>query len=127
MDNNTVSDMDMGDDDSSGVNEEHQQLYDDATLTDDTVIDPITIEAQGESDDPVEVLGVPQSELKEELDKRAFDGTGDTSGGGEPREYDEGINEVYEGTDDDLLNEQEDAADQASDELMDQDEAAGRL
>lgn len=89
------------------------RIYQDDLETDDAAVDPITIEQQGEDDDPVLVLGVPPEELKAELDKRAYSGTAKPDGAGEARS---GANTgVYEGTDDDLYNDQEDAADQASD------------
>jgi hypothetical protein len=103
------SDVDSRADESS----EQPRLYEDDLETSDTAVDPIMIEEQGEDDDPTLILGVPPEELKAGLDKRAYSGTTTPDGGGQvPTDADAG---VYEGTEDDLYNEQEDAADQASD------------
>jgi hypothetical protein len=91
------------------------RIYQDDLETNDTTVDPITIELQGEDDDPTLILGIPPDELKAELDKRAYSGTAKPDGGGEaPTDVDAG---VYEGTEDDLYNDQEDAADQTSDSM----------
>lgn len=110
------------DDDSNAVGGEEDkdtaELYDDDTVVDDTVTDPITIEAQGDADDPVKILGVPEDILKEEMDKRAFDGAGEPNGSGEPRTS--SASTMYEGTEDvggDIYNSQEDAFDQRSDAI----------
>lgn len=113
-----------GTDDDSLAAEDYQEqtrIFQDDTETNDRVLDPITIESQGENDDPVRILGAPPQIMKEELDKRAFDGTAEPSGGGEPRVDADAT--MYEGTEDtggDMYNEQEDAFDQASDKLEDQ-------
>ncbi len=113
--------------DDSHADESSQKLriYEDDIETNDTTVDPITIEQQGEDDDPTVILGIPPDELKAELDKRAYDGTARPDGGEAPTDADAG---VYEGTEDDLYNEQEDAADQASDSFESesgQDQAGG--
>jgi hypothetical protein len=113
-----------GTDDDGLAAEDYQEqvrIFQDETVTDDHVLDPIAIEQQGENDDPVNILGVPPQILKEELDKRAFDGTGEPSGAGEPRT--DANATMYEGTEStggDVYNAQEDAFDQASDKLEDQ-------
>lgn len=113
MTDNQINDPSIGD--LSGPSEsdgENRRVFQDELETDDTVTDPVAVEEQGENDDPVEMLGIPADEYRQELDKRAFDGTGMPSDDRESR--DDGL---YEGTNDDLYNSQEDAADQASDDL----------
>lgn len=128
MDDELINDMNEDNFSDDTGPESSPRIYDDDAVTDDSVVDPITVEAQGEKDDPAKLLQVPPGELKSELDKRAFDGTDKPSGEGEERHYDaDAVDSEYEGQDDDLANEQEDAADNASDNLESQDEAAGRL
>lgn len=98
--------------------QEQERIFQDATETNERVIDPITIEEQG-NDDPTQILGIDPEVAKEEYDKRAYDGTGKPSGSGEPR-LDDDVT-MYEGNEDDLRAAQEDAFDQASDELESQD------
>jgi hypothetical protein len=117
MDDTSIDDPTVGDLDGSNNNEENElHVFEEDTVTDDNVTDPITIEEQGENDDPIKLLNVPEEEYGNELGKRTFDGTSkqsndDRQGGGG------GARDVYEGTADDLYNEQEDAADQASDDM----------
>jgi hypothetical protein len=92
-------------------------IFEEDSETDDSVVDPIIVEAQGENDDPVRILNVPSEDYAEELNKRAVDGSAMPNGDGEPFGSGSGDRGIFEGTTDDLYNEQEDAADQASDDL----------
>lgn len=85
--------------------QEETRIFQEELATDDHVVDPITIEQQGENDDPAQILGVPPEELKAELDKRAFSGTGEPL-----TDVEAG---TYEGTEDDLREAVEDADEDA--------------
>lgn len=120
-----MADPSVGDLNDSAENDEGKMhIYQDDIVTDDTVIDPISVEEQGENDDPVKMLQVPETAYAEEMEKRAFEGTGMPARTAGANGNDSDGQALYEGTEDDLYNEQEDAADQASDELDSQDEAA---
>ena len=80
------------------MNDDNQlQNYQDDLTTDDNSKDPLMDEL---SDDPTEELGVPPSELRDELDKQITD---EDNGGIPARDYDilDDQRENIEGLDDD--------------------------